>query len=81
VPPYSIRAGGQLLKLADLAQFAPELLGALNELEVLGTLGGVEMALAEAGVPIELGSGVAAAQRSFVAGRQAVATPVVAAAR
>jgi len=39
-------------------------LGALNELEVLGTLGGVEMALAEAGVPIELGAGVAAAQRS-----------------
>jgi alanine-glyoxylate transaminase/serine-glyoxylate transaminase/serine-pyruvate transaminase len=56
-------------------------LGALNELEVLGTLGGVEMALAEAGVPIELGTGVAAAQRSFVAGRQAVATPVAAATR
>jgi alanine-glyoxylate transaminase/serine-glyoxylate transaminase/serine-pyruvate transaminase len=56
-------------------------LGALNELEVLGTLGGVEMALAEAGVPIELGAGVAAAQRSFVAGRQAVAAPVAAAAR
>jgi alanine-glyoxylate transaminase/serine-glyoxylate transaminase/serine-pyruvate transaminase len=56
-------------------------LGALNELEVLGTLGGVEMALAEAGVPIELGAGVAAAQRSFVAGRQAVATPVAATSR
>jgi alanine-glyoxylate transaminase/serine-glyoxylate transaminase/serine-pyruvate transaminase len=56
-------------------------LGALNELEVLGTLGGVEMALAEAGVLIELGAGVAAAQRSFVAGRQAVATPVAAATR
>lgn len=56
-------------------------LGALNELEVLATLGGVEMALAEAGVPIELGAGVAAAQRSFVAGRQAVATPVAATAR
>ena len=34
-----------------------------NELEVIGTLGGVELALSEAGVPIELGSGVAAAQR------------------
>jgi alanine-glyoxylate transaminase/serine-glyoxylate transaminase/serine-pyruvate transaminase len=56
-------------------------LGALNELEVLGTLGGVEMALAEAGVPVELGAGVAAAQRSFVAGRQAVATPVAATSR
>jgi alanine-glyoxylate transaminase/serine-glyoxylate transaminase/serine-pyruvate transaminase len=58
-------------------------LGSLNELEVLGTLGGVELALAEAGIPIELGSGVAAAQRSFGAGRQAVAaaTPVAAATR
>jgi alanine-glyoxylate transaminase/serine-glyoxylate transaminase/serine-pyruvate transaminase len=56
-------------------------LGALNELEVLGTLGGVEMALAASGVKIELGAGVAAAQRSFVAGRQAVAAPVAAAAR
>ena len=58
-------------------------LGALNELEVIGMLGGVELALAEAGVPIELGSGVAAAQRSFGAGRQAVAaaTPVAAATR
>jgi alanine-glyoxylate transaminase/serine-glyoxylate transaminase/serine-pyruvate transaminase len=50
-------------------------LGALNELEVLGTLGGVEMALAELGVLAELGGGVAAAQRLFartpeVAGRR-----------
>lgn len=56
-------------------------LGALNELEVLGTLGGVEMALAEAGVPVQLGAGVAAAQRAFVAGQQAVATPVAATSR
>src|SRR5437764_4225622 len=58
-------------------------LGSLNELEAIGTLGGVELALAEAGVPIELGSGVAAAQKSFGAGRQAVAaaTPVAAASR
>jgi alanine-glyoxylate transaminase/serine-glyoxylate transaminase/serine-pyruvate transaminase len=40
-------------------------LGALNELEVLGTLGGVEMALVESGVQIELGSGIAAAQSLF----------------
>ncbi len=40
-------------------------LGALNELEVLGTLGGVEMALIESGVSVEPGSGVAAAQRQF----------------
>ena len=58
-------------------------LGSLNELEVIGTLGGVELALAEAGIPIELGSGVAAAQRSFGQGRQAVAaaTPVAATVR
>ncbi|MCC6178548.1 MAG: aminotransferase class V-fold PLP-dependent enzyme [Chloroflexi bacterium] len=56
-------------------------LGALNELEVLATLGGIEMALAEAGVPVELGTGVAAAQRSFAASRQAQATPIAAAAR
>ena len=41
-------------------------LGALNELEVLGTLGGVEMTLHELGLPIDLGSGVAAAQQSFL---------------
>lgn len=40
-------------------------LGALNELEVLATLAGVEMALTLAGVRVTLGAGVAAAQRSF----------------
>lgn len=36
-------------------------LGALNELEVIGTVAGVEMALREAGVRVELGTGAAAA--------------------
>jgi alanine-glyoxylate transaminase/serine-glyoxylate transaminase/serine-pyruvate transaminase len=40
-------------------------LGALNELEVLATLGGVELALDMAGEKVELGSGVSAAQRWF----------------
>ncbi len=40
-------------------------LGSLNELEVLATLAGVELALGMAGEPVELGSGVAAAQRWF----------------
>ncbi len=40
-------------------------LGSLNELEVIATLGGVEMTLLDLGVKVELGSGVAAAQRSF----------------
>jgi alanine-glyoxylate transaminase/serine-glyoxylate transaminase/serine-pyruvate transaminase len=42
-------------------------LGSLNELEVLATLGGVEMALAEMGARVELGAGVRAAQNTFVA--------------
>ena len=41
-------------------------LGALGELEVLATIAGCELALAEAGVDVELGSGVAAAQRAYV---------------
>jgi alanine-glyoxylate transaminase/serine-glyoxylate transaminase/serine-pyruvate transaminase len=41
-------------------------LGALNELEVLATLGGVELALTECGLPLQLGSGVAAAQQTFL---------------
>ena len=41
-------------------------LGALNELEVLATLGGVEMALRECGVPVAAGAGVAAAEERFV---------------
>ncbi len=40
-------------------------LGALNELEVLATLAGVELALNLAGEQVDLGSGVAAAQTWF----------------
>jgi len=42
-------------------------LGSLNELEVLATLAGTELALRYSGQPIELGVGVAAAER-FLAG-------------
>jgi alanine-glyoxylate transaminase/serine-glyoxylate transaminase/serine-pyruvate transaminase len=42
-------------------------LGSLNELEVLATIGGVEMALRESGHTIALGSGAAAAEDRFVA--------------
>jgi alanine-glyoxylate transaminase/serine-glyoxylate transaminase/serine-pyruvate transaminase len=41
-------------------------LGQLNELEVLATLGGVEMALRQLRHPVALGSGVAAAQGWFL---------------
>jgi alanine-glyoxylate transaminase / serine-glyoxylate transaminase / serine-pyruvate transaminase len=40
-------------------------LGSLNELEVLATVGGVELALNQVGVPVRLGAGVAAAQTYF----------------
>jgi alanine-glyoxylate transaminase/serine-glyoxylate transaminase/serine-pyruvate transaminase len=41
-------------------------LGALGELEVLATLGGIEMALREIGHPVPSGSGIAAAEDRFV---------------
>ena len=40
-------------------------LGALSELEVLATVGGIEMALAECGLEVELGSGARATERMF----------------
>ncbi len=48
---------GQLFRIGHL--------GDLNELMLLGALGGVEMALQDVGVPVVAGSGVAAAQASF----------------
>ncbi|HEV8536915.1 MAG TPA: aminotransferase class V-fold PLP-dependent enzyme [Candidatus Limnocylindria bacterium] len=40
-------------------------LGALNELEALATIAGAELALAECGVAVELGSGARACERAF----------------
>lgn len=40
-------------------------MGSLNELEVLATVGGTELALSLAGHPVELGAGAAAAARWF----------------
>ncbi len=48
-------------------------LGSLGELEVLATLAGTELALNEVGVPVALGSGVAAAM-SLYAGSRTVPT-------
>ncbi len=42
-------------------------LGALNELEVLAVIGGVEMTLDACGVPVRMGSGAAAAQEALLA--------------
>jgi alanine-glyoxylate transaminase / serine-glyoxylate transaminase / serine-pyruvate transaminase len=52
------RIKGRVLRIGHL--------GALGALEVLATLGGVEMALLENGVDLTLGSGVAACQRHVV---------------
>ena len=53
-------------------------LGALNELEILGTLGGIELTFADTGLDVGLGSGLVACQRAFA--RQSAArvrTPVL----
>ncbi|MEG6507852.1 aminotransferase class V-fold PLP-dependent enzyme [Methyloligella sp. 2.7D] len=55
---------------AGLSQVAGKLfrighLGDLNELMLLGALSGAEMAMQDAGIGVELGSGVAAAQAHF----------------
>jgi len=42
-------------------------LGSVNELDLLGGLSGVEMMLKEVGVPLALGSGLAAAQQHLAA--------------
>ncbi|HEV2011151.1 MAG TPA: aminotransferase class V-fold PLP-dependent enzyme [Candidatus Limnocylindria bacterium] len=47
-------------------------LGALNELEVLATLGGVEMALRECGHMVAAGAGVGAAEERFLTSEKTV---------
>lgn len=61
---YDLSLGGGLGRLAGRV-FRIGHLGDLNEVMLLGALGGVEMALAEAGYDFEAGSGVAAAQRAW----------------
>ena len=63
---YGLSLGVGLGKLKGRA-FRIGHLGSLNELEVLATVAGVELALYGAGVAIGLGAGVAACQRLFVA--------------
>jgi alanine-glyoxylate transaminase/serine-glyoxylate transaminase/serine-pyruvate transaminase len=61
---YNLSLGVGLSKVAGRV-FRIGHLGSLNEIMVLGALAGTEMALADLGVPIELGSGVGAAQAHF----------------
>lgn len=63
--------GGRVFRIGHL--------GSLNELEVLGTLGGIELALRDLGVQVELGSGVAACQRSFEGEPRRMLEPLVSA--
>ena len=61
---YRLSLGVGLGKLRGRA-FRIGHLGSLNELEVLATIAGVELALHEAGVAIRLGAGVGACERLF----------------
>jgi len=72
---YALSLGGGIGQLNGQA-FRIGHLGALNELEVLATIGGTELAFADLGVGIEMGSGLLAAQRVFsgaMSRREAVA--------
>jgi alanine-glyoxylate transaminase/serine-glyoxylate transaminase/serine-pyruvate transaminase len=61
---YALSLGGGIGQLNGQA-FRIGHLGSLNELEVLGTLGGVELTFADLGIEVEMGSGLLAAQRSL----------------
>ena len=58
---YNLALGAGLSKMAGKL-FRIGHLGDLNELMLLGALSGTEMAMADVGIRVELGSGVAAAQ-------------------
>lgn len=62
---YNLSLGSGLARLAGKV-FRIGHLGDLNEIMVLQALAGSEMALVDCGAKIELGSGVAAAQSTFV---------------
>jgi alanine-glyoxylate transaminase/serine-glyoxylate transaminase/serine-pyruvate transaminase len=59
---YNLALGAGLAKVAGKL-FRIGHLGDLNELMLLGAIGGAEMAMMDVGVKIEPGSGVAAAQK------------------
>ncbi|HEY8017583.1 MAG TPA: serine--glyoxylate aminotransferase, partial [Dongiaceae bacterium] len=67
---YNLSLGIGLAKVAGRV-FRIGHLGSLNEIMLLGALAGTEMALADQGIPIELGSGVAAAQAHYAVAKQA----------
>jgi alanine-glyoxylate transaminase/serine-glyoxylate transaminase/serine-pyruvate transaminase len=62
---YDLGLGGGIGELNGVA-FRIGHLGSLNELEVLATIGGIELAFADLGIGVETGSGLLACQRAFV---------------
>jgi alanine-glyoxylate transaminase/serine-glyoxylate transaminase/serine-pyruvate transaminase len=62
---YNLSLGVGLSKVAGKV-FRIGHLGSLNELMILTALAGAEMAMRDAGIPVPLGSGVAAAQAHFL---------------
>jgi alanine-glyoxylate transaminase/serine-glyoxylate transaminase/serine-pyruvate transaminase len=78
---YDLSLGGGIGQLNGQA-FRIGHLGSLNELEVMGTIGGIELAFADMGMDIAPGSGLLACQRAFInqsAVGTAQATPELAA--
>ncbi|RDD62737.1 L-aspartate--glyoxylate aminotransferase BhcA [Ferruginivarius sediminum] len=72
---YNLSLGAGLTKVAGKV-FRIGHLGAINEVMVLSALAGTEMVLRDVGIPVEAGSGVAAAQEHFRAtatGEQSIA--------
>jgi alanine-glyoxylate transaminase/serine-glyoxylate transaminase/serine-pyruvate transaminase len=65
---YGLSLGGGIGQLGGQA-FRIGHLGSLNELEVLGTIGGIELAMADLGYPVSTGVGLLAAQRAFAGSR------------
>jgi len=65
---YNLSLGVGLAKVAGRV-FRIGHLGMLDEIMLLGAIAGAEMALSDIGVPIELGSGVAAAQAHYALAR------------
>jgi alanine-glyoxylate transaminase / serine-glyoxylate transaminase / serine-pyruvate transaminase len=61
---YNLSLGAGLARLSGKV-FRIGHLGSLNEVMLLGALAGSEMAMDDLGIPIALGSGVAAAQRHY----------------
>ncbi len=75
---YGLSLGGGIGELNGQA-FRIGHLGSLNELEVLATIGGIELAFAETGIDVKPGSGLLACQMSFLGtGAQKVAPALAA---